>query len=329
MREDGSAGAKGFHDWGRRDDRVTTQEFACRFPSSGALAQYTCPDSSVSAKQCGANYMRQQASRLTSNSQDNAMDGITLNNGDKLQVFPFALKFTQADQFCQEVGGNLASIRNADDYDKLRLATIQAGVTNAVFVGGWNENDPIDPVAGPTAAQHLKETCNPAQGDWKWTDGTPWNDEMCAFIDPLLRGTMNNEQDEDQLVYCGDACLAVPERSGWVEAGLTAGLYDWGSIESGTVSEHFACRIPAAALQTLDATPCAVDVLRMELAQLTRSSMNNRGVMTGNGDKLLVYPMALVFVRTHAAFFWGIHSFSSGAVLVCNLLFCRLCGSAG
>ena len=291
----GTDGAAGFHDWGRRDDGVTSQQFACRFSSNGVVSQYSCPDSAASEKQCGANYLRRQVSTLTANSQTNVQDGITLSNGDRLQVFPFALKFTQADQFCQDVGGNLASIRDEDDYAKLELATRQAGVTNAVFVGAFNENDPIDPVAGPTAEQHLKDTCNSAQGDWKWVDGTPWNSAMCDFVNSHLMGTMNNGQDEDQMVYCGDACLSVPERSGWVEAGLAAGFYDWGNKEAGTVSEHFACRIPAAALEVMDATPCPDEVLRLELAQLTRSSANNRGVTTGNGDLMLVYPMALVF----------------------------------
>ena len=34
-----------------------------------------------------------------------------MSNGDKLQVFPFALKWDHAEQFCQDVGGHLASIR--------------------------------------------------------------------------------------------------------------------------------------------------------------------------------------------------------------------------
>ena len=88
----GLAGAKGFHDWGRRDDGVTTQQFACRFAGDGTLGQYACPDSAVFAqKQCGANHMRRQVAQLTSNSAGNSLDGLELAGGDRIQVMPFAL----------------------------------------------------------------------------------------------------------------------------------------------------------------------------------------------------------------------------------------------
>ena len=89
----GLAGAKGFHDWGRRDDGVTTQQFACRFPpGDGTLGQYACPDSAVFAqKQCGANHMRRQVAQLTSNAAGNSVDGLELAGGDRIQVMPFAL----------------------------------------------------------------------------------------------------------------------------------------------------------------------------------------------------------------------------------------------
>ena len=165
-------------------------------------------------------------------------------------------------------------------------------MTNAVFVGGYNERDQQKP---DNSWDHTKDTCLPQQGTWLWSDGTPWD---CEFINPKLQGTMNNGQDEDAMAYCGAGCLEVPGREGWSE-----GFFDWGNRGSGTVSEHFACRIPAVALNTLDATPCERDVLRLELAQMTRASSRNKGRATsrslthphrGPGDLFLVYPMALV-----------------------------------
>ena len=35
--------ALGFHDWGRRADGVTTQQFVCRFAATGALGQCAQP----------------------------------------------------------------------------------------------------------------------------------------------------------------------------------------------------------------------------------------------------------------------------------------------
>jgi hypothetical protein len=38
----GTDGAKGFHDWGRRGDGVTSQEFACRFPQVHKQSAFAC-----------------------------------------------------------------------------------------------------------------------------------------------------------------------------------------------------------------------------------------------------------------------------------------------
>ena len=37
--------------------------------------------------------------------------GMTASNGDIIQVFPVALRFNDAEQFCTDFGGHLASIR--------------------------------------------------------------------------------------------------------------------------------------------------------------------------------------------------------------------------
>lgn len=34
-------------------------------------------------------------------------------------------------------------------------------------------------------------------------------------MDPLLYGTMNiNGQDEDEIAFCGEACIGLPQRAG-------------------------------------------------------------------------------------------------------------------
>lgn len=97
------------------------------------------------------------------------------------------------------------------------------------------------------------------------------------------------------------------------------GFYDVGRRDAGTVTEHFACRIPVdvttcttrkqtnlpsqyhpqgclrlkdclhlQVLSSLDATPCSVEVLRTELAQITRSGAHNTGIELASGERMIV-----------------------------------------
>ena len=176
-------------------------------------------------------------------------------------------------------------------------------MTNWVFVGAYEENG--------DSTDRSRTSCQ--QGRWKWADGSPWD---CSFMDPLLRGTMNNGEDEDQMAYCGQGCLNIPGRASADASYWTEGFYDVGRRDSGTVSEHFACRIPEEALSTVDATPCAAADLRTELAQMTRSSAQNKGVTLASGEQILVYPMALVFGEPLATSVrWAVSLTLGGAVL--------------
>ena len=77
-----------------------------------------------------------------------------------------ALRFDDAERFCVDFGGHLASIRNDDDFAKLDAAVEMSGVGDAVFVGAYEEH--ID--------QH-----------WMWTDGTAMDQQLLTThaYDPL------------------------------------------------------------------------------------------------------------------------------------------------
>ena len=69
-------------------------------------------------------------------------DGDCLSGADKIQVFPFALQFNEAEKFCVDMGGHLASIHDRAEYNTLTAATQIAGVTNSVLIGGFEDDLP-------------------------------------------------------------------------------------------------------------------------------------------------------------------------------------------
>ena len=60
--------------------------------------------------------------------------------------------FNDAELGCVAKGVHLASIHGSEDFEELRDAAERAYVTDAVFIGAYEESE----------------------GDWRWTDGTPW-----------------------------------------------------------------------------------------------------------------------------------------------------------
>lgn len=80
--------------------------------------------------------------------------GMAASNGDIIQVFPVALRFDDAERFCTDFGGHLASIRTDGDFSALDGAVEMAMASSAVFVGAYEE--------------HIDQR-------WMWTDGTDMN----------------------------------------------------------------------------------------------------------------------------------------------------------
>ena len=78
-----------------------------------------------------------------------------VQNGDTLQVFPLALRFDDAERFCSDFGGHLASIHSEEEFTKLEEANDAAMVTDAIFVGAFE-----------------KESLAHTSDNWLWTDGS-------------------------------------------------------------------------------------------------------------------------------------------------------------
>ena len=78
-----------------------------------------------------------------------------MQNGDTLQVFPLALRFDDAERFCSDFGGHLASIHSEEEFTKLEEANDAAMVTDAIFVGAFE-----------------KESLAHTADNWLWTDGS-------------------------------------------------------------------------------------------------------------------------------------------------------------
>lgn len=99
-----------------------------------------------------------------------------------------ALRFDDAERFCVDFGGHLASIRNDDDFAKLDAAVEMSGVGDAVFVGAYEEH--ID--------QH-----------WMWTDGTVMNQQLLTThaYDPLC-STVNRSHRRH--LYSYKSGLTIP-----------------------------------------------------------------------------------------------------------------------
>ena len=229
---------------------------------------------------CSMADTRRELAQLTSTSKGNVgacvdgsrmgPDGDCLSGADKIQVFPFALQFNEAEKFCVDMGGHLASIHDRAEYNTLTAATQIAGVTNSVLIGGFEDDLP-----------------GGGKGPWQWTDGSKMD---MRFMNSLRPGTVvatglpvmpydNYNQDEDEMAYCGAECCAAPGRDRWGFKCCTEGpgqdiewktdpsivspdnpegrydytlnnpscrccegMHDWGRRDNGVVTEHFACR---------------------------------------------------------------------------------------
>lgn len=129
-----------------------------------------------------------------------------------------ALEFNEAEKFCSDMGGNLASLHTQAEMDALKAATHVSGVTNSVLIGAHEPS-----------------------GAWAYTDGSPVD---MSFMNTLRPGQLakeaagspitfladhpgtsrvgghvmpydNYEQDEDEMAYCGPRCCAAPGRETW------------------------------------------------------------------------------------------------------------------
>ena len=280
---------------------------------------------------CSMADTRRELAQLTSTSKGNVgacvdgsrmgPDGDCLSGVDKIQVFPFALQFNEAEKFCVDMGGHLASIHDRAEYNALTAATQVSGVTNSVLIGGYEDDLP-----------------GGGKGQWQWTDGS--NMDM-RFMNSLRPGTVvatglpvmpydNYNQDEDEMAYCGAECCAAPGRDRWGFKCCTEGagqdvewktdpsiispenpegrydytlnnpscrccegMHDWGRRDNGVVTEHFACRFAVNSAGQDGAPSCSPSAMVKELASLKQDG--NIGAVTGNGDTITTFPLALRF----------------------------------
>ncbi|XP_026181764.1 ladderlectin-like [Mastacembelus armatus] len=79
--------------------------------------------------------------------------GWTRNNGRCFMHVPKALTWPAAQLNCQSLGGNLASVRDAEEYEVIQKVIADAKGTGLIWIGG---HDLIQ------------------EGKWKWTDKTPF-----------------------------------------------------------------------------------------------------------------------------------------------------------
>ena len=155
------------HDWGRRDQGLVTEHFACRF-APGTERNDGTPS-------CAPAQMRQELANLQMSEGESNPGRVSaplfgglqnsrekkeaaaqvVQNGDTLQVFPLALRFDDAERFCSDFGGHLASIHSEEEFTKLEEANDAAMVTDAIFVGAFE-----------------KESLAHTADNWLWTDGS-------------------------------------------------------------------------------------------------------------------------------------------------------------
>ena len=119
-----------------------------------------------------------------------------------------------------DFGGHLASIHTMTDYTALDRAVTNAGVTDGVFVGAYEDETDV----------------------WRWTDGTAMDHDFLKKLANREHGFDNygGNWDEDVLAYCNEACALargrVKDCSGWPanpEGGGPAGVGPCGGASRG------------------------------------------------------------------------------------------------
>uniref|UniRef100_A0A3Q3LI79 Ladderlectin-like n=1 Tax=Mastacembelus armatus TaxID=205130 RepID=A0A3Q3LI79_9TELE len=78
--------------------------------------------------------------------------GWTLNKGRCFTYVPTAKTYRLSEVNCRSLGGNLASVHDAEEYAVIQKVISDAKGTGLIWIGGHDIT----------------------QGKWKWTDGTPF-----------------------------------------------------------------------------------------------------------------------------------------------------------
>jgi hypothetical protein len=142
-----------------------------------------------------------------------------------IAVFPVHLHFANAECFCRDLGGHLASITNQQEYDALVTAALVSGSRSAIFIGAhelsegqWVYSDETTRADGRFLTS--KGWC--AESRAEGIDVSSYHD-CCSTCDNGIAG--NSGGNEDTIAYCNDACI---QSLGALDY-MRPGFHDWGN----------------------------------------------------------------------------------------------------
>ena len=151
--------------------------------SDSASFQSSAPSSSSSdSAQSGSS---QATSGSSSNSNVATQSSTQANAQISYSLHGSGETWTEAENYCQSRGGELACIKSQDDYDKI-LAMLSDSGYIAVYVGGYYDR---------------------SRAQWMWVDGTPF-----AYTD-WAPGEPNNESGSEYYL----TLLKAPQGWGWYD----------------------------------------------------------------------------------------------------------------
>ena len=111
--------------------------------------------------------------------------------GDRCYLWPlFRSNWREADEYCMKEGGHLASVTNMKIHNYIQSKVTIGQIHTYFWIGGTDQ------------AQ---------EGDWRWTDGSPWNFTMWGPGQPDNWLPWGHDEDED----CLQINFEWHSKSGW------------------------------------------------------------------------------------------------------------------